>query len=253
MKPGTKLVVKGYDGKECGPFRWTEVREWIGLGYFTADDEVRIADQTDWMRIEGLPSLLKMSPSTARNDNFIHLRSLASDRWPVGPRAAAYLKILGCPVHPTRLNPYTANRWVGILQILRPHLRNEIESWASNQESHGRTPSASPDDATQKQIAYLRSIGHVIPDRMSKNEVQRLFSGPPTEGQMRRLTFYGTVLPAGASKDDASMAIDSYVKAHPESEAAYQNWKHSAAANQITPVQSAATRARPWWKRIFSG
>lgn len=247
MRPGTKLVVKGYDGIECGPFRWTEVREWVGIGYFTADDEVRIADQTEWMRIEVLPTLLKMPPSTVRNDSFNYVRSMASDRLPVGPRAAAYLKVLGCPVHPTRLNPYTANRWVGILQVLRPHLKNEVEDWASHQESHGRTPLASPDQASPKQIAYLRSLGHVVRDGISKQEVERLFSGPPTEGQLRRLKFYGISLPVDASKDDAAIAIDRHVREHPESETAYQLWK-------TTPAQeSTKARTAPWWRRIFGG
>jgi hypothetical protein len=247
MKPGTKLMVKGYDGNECGPFRWTEVREWIAIGYFTPEDEVRTVAEAEWIRIESIPTLLTMPASSVKSDSLGYVRLKAAEKAPVGPRAAAYLKVLGCPVHATRLNPYTANRWVGILQVLRPHLKSEVEDWAANQESHGRTPLASPDQASPKQIAYLRSLGHVVRDGISKQEVERLFSGPPTEGQLRRLKFYGIRLPVDASKDDAATAIDRYVREHPESEIPYQAWKQSLSAAQPPGAR------RPWWKRIFGG
>ena len=151
-------------------------------------------------------------------------------------------------MHPRRLNPYTANRWVGILQTLRPELKNEVESWASNEESLGRIPSARPDDATPKQTEYLRSIGHTVSGQITRKEAQRLITGAPTEGQLRRLKFYGVPLSADANKEDASYAIDRYIREHPESEGSYQAWKDTS-----IPKQPTAARGRPWWRRLFGG
>lgn len=207
MKRGAKLIIKSFNGSECGPFPWTEVREWVALGYFTPETEVRIFNETQWNPISVFPALLTTPPSYANNTSFQFVRERAREKQPTGPRAAAYLKILGCPVRPDRLNPYTACRWVWFLETLRPQLVNEVERWAADEERHGRVPRASPNDATPRQIEYLRSIGHAVPDRISKKDAERLFSGPPTDGQLRRLNFYGISLPGGSSKEEASATI----------------------------------------------
>lgn len=242
MKSGSKLYLKGYDGFEYGPFRWTEVREWVALGYLTHDDQVRPIVGDTWVRVDAIPTLLAMPPSTEKSESFIYVRAKAAEKVPVGPRAQAYLNHLGCPIHPSRLNPYTASRWVAIMETLRPHLKIETESWAADEERLGRVPRASPNHASEKQVAYLRSIGHRVTDDLTKAQAQLLFSGPPTEGQMRRIRFYGLTLAADASKDEASAAIDRYVRDHPESEAAYQNWKSSVPAEPSR---------RRWWKSIL--
>lgn len=252
MKRGAKLFIKGFDGNECGPFRWTEVREWVAIGYFSPKDEVRLSDESTWSHIETIPELLVTPPSYDVNGPFQFVRGRAREKRAVGPRATAYLKVLGCPVAPGRLNPYTAFRWVGILEDLRPHLANQTENWAADEESKGRVPTVSPTDATPKQIEYLQSLGHAPAKNVTRLEAHRLISGPPSEGQLRRLRFYGVSLPDGACKDEASTLIDSYGRDHPESEAAYQACRETLIAEKYVP-QTPAPQQTSWWRRIFGG
>ncbi|MBI4626781.1 MAG: DUF4339 domain-containing protein [Verrucomicrobia bacterium] len=222
MKRGAKILVLGHDGNACGPFRWTAIREWVAVGYFTPDDQVRFDGETDWRPIGTMPELLATPPGFDTNEALHELQHRARETKAVGPRAAAYLNLLGCPVRPQRLNPYTAFQWVRILEELKPRLANATERWAAEEESFGRAPSASPNDATPAQIEQLRALGCDVPGKLTRLEAHRLISGPPTEGQLRRLRFYGIALPEGACKADASELIDRYVREHWETEEAYQ-------------------------------
>jgi hypothetical protein len=108
------------------------------------------------------------------------------------------------------------------MESVHPELANDVESWASKQESFGETPTALPTDPTSRQIKYLRSVGAELPSGATRKDVSRLISGEATSGQIRRLKFYG-IYRDGLSKDEASDLIESYKAAHPESEAAYQS------------------------------
>lgn len=227
MQRGAKLFVKGGDGNPCGPFRWTAVREWVTIGFFTPADEVRLVDDTTWRPIVEIPELLAKPPGADSNEALKQLQSRAREKKAVGPRAAAYLRILGCPVPPSRLNPFTARQWIGILEELRPQLANATERWAADEESDGRVPSASPDDATPGQLEKLRAIGYSGPDHLTLREARRLISGPPGDEQLRRLRFYGITLPAGAGKEEASELIDRYMREHWETEEVYQAHRKS--------------------------
>lgn len=222
MTRGTKFFVKGGDGAACGPFRWTAVREWVAVGYFTADDAVRLADVTEWTAIGGIPELMATPPGNETNEALTALRRRASEKKAIAPRTEAYLKRLGCPVRPERLNPYTAFLWVRTMEELNPQHADATERWAAEEASNGRAHSATENDATPAQIETLRAKGIAISVGLTRLQAQRLISGPPTEGQLRRIQFYGITLPEGAGKDEASDLIDRHIRENWDSEEAYQ-------------------------------
>ncbi len=238
MKRGAKFLVKVGDGPACGPFRWTVVREWVALGSLRPDDEVRSVEDAAWCPIGRVPELMAPPPPDEKNEGLTQVRARALEQKAVGPRAAAYLNHLGCPVPLSRLNPYTAFQWVRILEELSPQTVNNTEHWAANEESNDRVPSASPADATPEQIATLRASGHVVTGKLSRQEAQRLIAGPPSAGQLRRLAFYGLTLPPGAGKDEAADLIDRHMREHWETEEAYQ-------ASKQRLVAEAAERQKP--------
>jgi hypothetical protein len=79
--------------------------------------------------------------------------------------------------------------------------------------------------ATERQISYLRSIEICIEDGLTKGRACQLIGGEPTEGQLRRLKFYGITPSLYLTKEEASEWIDGYKMQHPESEEEYQAWK----------------------------
>lgn len=222
MIRGAKFFVKGCDGAACGPFRWTAVREWVAVGYFTADDAVRLAEVTEWTAIGGIPELMATPPGNETNEALTALRRRASEKKAIAPRTEAYLKRLGCPVRPERLNPYTAFLWVRTMEELNPPQADATERWAAGEASNDRAHSATENDATPAQIETLRAKGIAVPVGLTRLQAQRLISGPPTEGQLRRIQFYGIPLPEGAGKDEASDLIDRHIRENWDSEEAYQ-------------------------------
>lgn len=250
MKRGTKFLVKGYDGVARGPFRWTDICGWVAAGNLTPADEVRLPDAAAWSRIESIPELLTPPPSDETNPGLTVFLLPARESKPIGPRAAAYLKVLGCPIQPERLNPRTAVQWIRILEELNPPLVNATEHWAAEEEANGRVPSGTPHDATPAQIETLRAQGVAVPAGLTRRDAQRLISGPPTEGQLRRLKFFGIALPEGAGKDEASELIDQHMRENWDSEQAYQAFKKTAAAdagggNKPAPVLRLRPAAEP--------
>lgn len=229
IKRGTKFWVRGCDGAACGPFRWTDICGWVAAGQLTPADEVRLPDATDWSRIESIPELLTPPPRDEANASLTVFLKPTREPKPLGPRATAYLKTLGCPIPPARLNPLSALPWIRLLEELNPSLVDRTEHWAADEEANGRVPSGSPDDATAAQIATLRARGVAVPAGLTRRDAQRLISGPPTDGQLRRLQFYGIALPEGAGKDEAAELIDRHMRENWDSEQAYQAYKKTAA------------------------
>ena len=84
------------------------------------------------------------------------------------------------------------------------------------------------DPATERQLQLLRSKGINITATITKGEasdlIDQIVTGP-SEGQCRRLSFYGLDVPT--TRDEASEMIDGYIEDHPEAEALYQDWKRS--------------------------
>ena len=243
MTRGTKLFVRGYDGRACGPFRWTALREWTAVGYFTRDDEVRSVEQLTWSPIGTFPELLATPPSGDTDQVLNDLRHRARENKAVGPRAAAYLARLGCPVRPERLNPYTAFQWVRIMEELNPPLADVTEHWAAEEESNERVPSATPESATAAQIEMLRALKRPVSGRPTRLEAHRLIAGPPTDEQIRQLKFHGIPLPEGACKDEASELIDQHMRENWGAEEAYQ-----ASRRRLGPEGAEGQKPSAAWK-----
>jgi hypothetical protein len=72
-----------------------------------------------------------------------------------------------------------------------------------------------------------------------------MISGPPSEGQLRRLRFYQIPLPRDLTKDGASYLIDDYMRQHPESEARYQAWKQSQSGDKEPFAASPSSFSTP--------
>lgn len=82
------------------------------------------------------------------------------------------------------------------------------------------------DPATQAQINLLSQHGVRAPFGLTKGAASDQIEGivsKVTEGQRRRLTFYG--LPVPGTKDEASAMIDAYISQNPAAEEHYQSWK----------------------------
>lgn len=98
-----------------------------------------------------------------------------------------------------------------------PELRFE---WTSGEDSD--------EPATAKQISFLKVLGAPIPNSLGIREASDLieeWKNRVSDGQKRRLDFYGLAYAADITREQATALIDDYKKTHPESEAAYQEWK----------------------------
>jgi hypothetical protein len=85
--------------------------------------------------------------------------------------------------------------------------------------------------ATPKQLKYLHDLGVQFRSDILAGEASNLIDEhiqthpePITDGQRRRLKFYG-IAEDGLTRYAASQAIDRYIGENPESEIAYQQWK----------------------------
>jgi hypothetical protein len=101
--------------------------------------------------------------------------------------------------------------------------------------SGGEASGLSDDEpATEKQIAYLRVLEVAIPDYLGLREASDLidkYKDRVSDGQKRRLDFYGLKYAPNTTREEATTLIDAYKADHPESEEAYQAWK---TANKFT-------------------
>jgi hypothetical protein len=120
-------------------------------------------------------------------------------------------------------NDMSAEKFARVMVRRYPELRFE---WTGNTEGE-----AGPDEAaTDKQIAYLRVLEAPIERYLSVREASDLidrYRNRVSEGQKRRLKFYGLSYAPEITREDATELIDRYKSEHPESEAAYQAWKAS--------------------------
>jgi hypothetical protein len=113
-----------------------------------------------------------------------------------------------------------------LLKQRYPELRFE---WSATEQSGY----ADDEPATEKQIAYLRVLEVPIPDYLGLREASDLIDkhkNRVSDGQKRRLDFYGLKYPPNTTREEATALIDAYKADHPESEEAYQAWK---SANKI--------------------
>ncbi len=120
-------------------------------------------------------------------------------------------------------NDMSAEKFARVMVQRYPELRFE---WTGNAESEAGLD----EPATDRQIAYLKVLEVPIEDYLSVREASDLidqYKDRVSEGQKRRLNFYGLSYSAETTRDEATELIDRYKSEHPESEAAYQAWKAS--------------------------
>jgi hypothetical protein len=122
-------------------------------------------------------------------------------------------------------NDMSAKKFARVMVQRYPELRFE---WTGNVEGEA----GQDEPATDKQIAYLKVLEVPIEDYLSVREASDLidqYRNRVSEGQKRRLSFYGLSYAPDITREEATELIDRYKSEHPESEAAYQAWKASRA------------------------
>ena len=122
-------------------------------------------------------------------------------------------------------NEMSADKFARVMVQRYPELRFEWTGYAETE--------AAPDEpATDKQIAYLKVLEVPVTGYLTVREASGLidqYKNKMSEGQKRRLKFYGLSYPPDITREEATDLIDRYKSEHPESEAAYQAWKASQA------------------------
>ena len=212
-------------GETVGPFPWTLVREWFALGLVSDYAWVCPEGAETWQGLYEYPELQTLPPSEARPDGSGagYYSSTERFRKPAQPLQHAYLRHLNCPFRTEALDFHLAQRitWQlgGVSPSLRdPEIEKEIEEESQDENFWHNDP------ATEKQIACLEARGVFLAPNATKGEAAALID-PASDGQRRRLSFYGTRLPRFLTKEFASRLIDRHIRKHPESEEAYQRWK----------------------------
>jgi hypothetical protein len=110
-----------------------------------------------------------------------------------------------------------------ILQQRHPELRFE---WSGAEA--GAAAELEDEPATDKQIAYLKVLEVPIPEYLGLRQASDLidqWKDRMSAGQKRRLDFYKVKYDPKITREQATALIDAYKEKHPESEAAYQEWK----------------------------
>ena len=100
------------------------------------------------------------------------------------------------------------------------------------------------DPASDAQKRLLLSKNIPVPVGMTKGEAYAVISqilDGATEGQIRRLHFYG-IDPDGVTKKEAAILIDDFIGKHPDAETDYQRWKMSSGEQTMSGL---ATLSNP--------
>jgi hypothetical protein len=208
-------------GQTAGPFAWTLVREWVALSLLASDSPVFLEGENAWQTIVDFPELSQF-PKSLTNQQGRPGRYMSDSRLklPSLPCQHSYAKTLGCPFSPEPIDRHLLARIIWSLSYQFPDRVDPAIAAQVEEASDWHN-----DPATEPQISYLRSIGIPIADGLRKGRACQLIGGEPTEGQLRRLTFYGITPAPYLTKEEASELIDGYMMQHPESEEEYQSWK----------------------------
>jgi hypothetical protein len=239
LKRGAKVFLACGDRPPSGPFKWTLVREWVALELVATDARVKPEDSTEWFPVSAVETLTLLPASMlSPGSSIMYYRSSNRTDCPSAPRQHSYLRALGCPFETSLLDEYLAWRVISQMEETFPERAVPSERVAAEKDllrQHREGP------ATARQREYLKSIGEHVPKNLSLAEASRMISGPPSEGQLRRLRFYQIPLPHDLTKDGASYLIDDYMRQHPESEARYQAWKQIQSDRDKEPSAEAPT------------
>ena len=211
------------DGHTAGPFAWTLIREWVALALLSSESPVLSEGDSAWKKIADFPELRQLPKSLATQGRFFR-DCLSDDRLKLPSLSCqhSYAKALGCPFEPDQIDRHVLSHIIWSLSCEFPDRVDPVVAADVEDASDWHN-----DPAADPQINYLRSIGVSVEAGLTKGRACQLIDGEPTEGQLRRLTFYGIKLTRYLTKTDASELIDSYVTQHPESEEQYQAWKLS--------------------------
>jgi hypothetical protein len=211
------------DGHTAGPFAWTLIREWVAFGLLSSDSQVSLEGDSTWKKVDDFPELRQLPRSLATQGRFFGYY-LSDDRLKLPSLSCqhSYAKALGYPFEPDQIDRHLLTHIIWSLSCQFPE-RVDRAVAADVEDASGWQN----DPATDLQKSYLRSIGVSIDVGLTKGRVSQLIDGEPTEGQLRRLSFYGIKLTRYLTKKEASELIDSYKTQHPESEDQYQAWKIS--------------------------
>jgi hypothetical protein len=211
------------DGDTAGPFAWTLIREWVAFGVVLSGSAVYLEGDSAWKTVADFPELRDLPKSLAIPERPTG-SFLSDDRLKLPPLSCqhSYAKTLGYPFETEKIDRHLLTHIIKCLSWQFPD-RVDPAVAAEVEDASGWLN----DPATDRQISYLRSNGVFIEEGLTKGRVSQLIDGEPTEGQLRRLNFYGIKLTRYLSKKDASELIDSYKTQHPESEEQYQAWKVS--------------------------
>ena len=214
------------DGHTAGPFALTLIREWVALTLLSSDSPVSLEGDSAWKKVADFPELLQLPKSLATDGRFFR-DCLSDDRLKLPSLSCqhSYAKALGCPFEPEQIDRHVLSYIIWSLSCQFPERVDPAVAADAEDASDWQN-----DPATDRQISYLRSNGVSIEAGLTKGRVSQLIEGEPTEGQLRRLKFYGIKLTRYLTKKDASELIDSYKAQHPESEEQYQAWKLSCSS-----------------------
>ena len=211
-------------GKTVGPFPWTLVRGWFALGLIPENAWACVAGEEVWQGLYEFPEVCPLEGTTIKQDSSVtHYISTDRFRKPSTTKQHAYLQTLDCPFTTENLDWHLTSWITGQLSTLFPEKCNSAIEREIDEDSQDPNFWHS-EPATAKQISYLESRGISLRADATKGEAAALID-PASEGQVRRLKFYGTRLPQYLTKRYASTLINMHIRKHPESEAKYQQWK----------------------------
>ena len=156
-------------------------------------------------------------------------KKLALDRWDVlaqkRDEVVGYFERseMKCPVSDFEIVPMLES-----IQSTDPEQFASIPSYeiARFFNAHRDHRAWEDEEPTEAQKAVLRSK-RIPYEGINKGQTSELINtiyNAATEGQVRRLTFYG-INSEGLTKKEACVIIDDYVASHPDAENDYQRWK----------------------------
>ena len=217
------MYLMDIDGHTAGPFAWTLIRELVALALLSSESPVLLEGDSAWKKIADFPELRLLPKSLATQGRFFR-DCLSDDRLKLPSLSCqhSYAKALGCPFEPDQIDRHVLSHIIWSLLCEFPDRVDPVVAADVEDASDWHN-----DPATDPQINYLRSIGVSVEAGLTKGRACQLIDGEPTEGQLRRLKFYGIKQTRYVTKTDASELINSYKTQHPESEEQYQAWKLS--------------------------
>jgi|ERR1044071_650927 hypothetical protein len=243
------------NGKKSGPFIPHQVRTKLDRGTITADEFVWFEGLTEPISASAIASRIEFRKATPEQKDAIRFLGHRIDRNLMYLEAEAFIERTAAAENKVEaLSEWKANTLK--MEVVREWWRNQsefglpggiiaLEEELTNiQHSDPRlfvtiTPQQlikrlpyfiidgwRRDPATKAQINLLSQHGVRVPYGLTKGAASDQIGGivnQVTEGQRRRLIFYGLAVPG--TKDEASAMIDAYMTENPAVEECYQTWK----------------------------